>query len=256
MEASADSSLQDAQATTEADYPVARSNPEEFRASLEAVRLAQEAANARARRQTFRARMIVVGVIGAVGLVVWSASARRSQTRQASIAAPAVTPVAMVAPSPIAAPASSASVAEPAPVAEPSPAVAAVQIPAGVDNVPACDGAFAAHQWPAVVTSCAAAFKTRPQDSTLAMRVAQAEHRRGHFAAAGDWARSAIALDATLPEAFVILAHAETRAGHPRAAATAYRRYLALAPHGWHATEARGALARTDGLRASTDGAL
>jgi hypothetical protein len=255
MEASADSSLQEGQATTDADsYPVARSNPEEFRASLEAVRLAQETAHARARRQTFRARLIVLGVIGAVTLVVWSASSRRSHTvHSATMAAPAVTPAVAIATLP--APPPVQLVPAPAPT-EPAPVIPAVQIPAGVDHVPACDGAFAAHQWPSVVTSCAAAFKTRPQDSTLAMRVAQAEHRRGHFAAAGEWARSAIALDATLAEAFVILAHAETRAGHPRAAVTAYRRYLALAPHGWHAAEARGALARTDGLRASADGAL
>jgi hypothetical protein len=74
------------------------------------------------------------------------------------------------------------------------------------------------------------------------MRVAQAQHRRGHIAIAADWARKALALDADIPEAFVIVAHAERDAGHERDAAAAYRRYLALAPRGWHAAEARRAL--------------
>jgi predicted TPR repeat methyltransferase len=72
--------------------------------------------------------------------------------------------------------------------------------------------------------------------------VAQAQHRRGHIASAADWARKALALDAEIPEAFVIVARAEVGGGHPRAAADAYRRYLTLAPRGWHAAEARRAL--------------
>ena len=74
------------------------------------------------------------------------------------------------------------------------------------------------------------------------MRVAQAQHRRGQIALAAGWARKALALDADIPEAFVIVAHAERSAGHEQAAADAYRRYLTLAPHGWHAAEARRAL--------------
>jgi Tfp pilus assembly protein PilF len=74
------------------------------------------------------------------------------------------------------------------------------------------------------------------------MRVAQAQHRRGHLATAADWARKALALDANIPEAFVIVARAELGADHDRAADDDYRRYLALAPRGWHAAEARRAL--------------
>jgi hypothetical protein len=40
----------------------------------------------------------------------------------------------------------------------------------------------------------------------------------------------------------VIVARAEVGQGHARAAADAYRRYLTLAPRGWHAAEARRAL--------------
>jgi hypothetical protein len=74
------------------------------------------------------------------------------------------------------------------------------------------------------------------------MKVAQAFHARGRYGDAGTWARRALALDGVDPEALVILAHAERRAGHPAAAKSAYRRYLVLAPRGWHAAEARAAV--------------
>jgi hypothetical protein len=45
-----------------------------------------------------------------------------------------------------------------------------------------------------------------------------------------------------LAEGFVIVAHAESHAGHPEAAVEAYRHYLGLAPRGWHASEARAAV--------------
>ena len=78
----------------------------------------------------------------------------------------------------------------------------------------------------AVASTCAAAFEeARPRESALAMRVAQAQHRRGHIATAADWARKALALDADIPEAFVIVARAEASEGHARPAAGAYRRY-------------------------------
>jgi len=85
------------------------------------------------------------------------------------------------------------------------------------------------------------------------MRVAQAQHRRGNIAAAGEWASRAIDLDASLPEAFVIQAHAATLEGDTGAAAAAYRRYLALAPRGWHSAEARQALGRLKGRLSRND---
>ena len=81
-----------------------------------------------------------------------------------------------------------------------------------------------------------------PRDPALAMKVAQAYHARGRYADAGVWARRALALDGVDPEALVILAHAERRAGRPAAAKDAYRRYLTLAPRGWHVAEARAAV--------------
>ena len=92
------------------------------------------------------------------------------------------------------------------------------------------------------------------------MKVAQAQHARAHYADAGEWARRALALEDADPDAYVILAHAERRAGHPVAVRNAYHQYLLLAPRGWHASEARAALrgarasarARSAGHAAST----
>jgi predicted TPR repeat methyltransferase len=76
----------------------------------------------------------------------------------------------------------------------------------------------------------------------LALRIAQAHHARARLSAANEWATRALALDPSLAEAFVIVAHAETHVGHSDAAVGAYRHYLALAPRGWHAAEARAAV--------------
>jgi len=233
MEASAAPVLQESQLATGIESLAGgRADPAAFRASLEAVRVAQQTARARARRQTIGARLIAVAVLATLGTLAWKVSLRRAHKPRATIAAPVVAPAQAIAP-----------FLPPEPVAA-APVVAAVQTPTGPDDAAACDGAFVEHRWQSVATSCAAAFKARPLDSAIAMRVAQAQHRLGHVAAAGEWARNAIALDDSIAEAFVILARAEGQAGHPRATATAYRRYLALAPHGWHAAEARRALPR------------
>jgi hypothetical protein len=51
-----------------------------------------------------------------------------------------------------------------------------------------------------------------------------------------------VALGTTDADAFVLIGHAERQAGHPKAARAAYRRYLRLAPRGWHASRVRGIL--------------
>ena len=110
----------------------------------------------------------------------------------------------------------------------------------------ACNTAYDRHRWRSAAEACGTAFEAQSRDASLAMKVAQAQHARSHYAEAGVWARRALALDGVGadvdPEAFVIVAHAERRAQNPVAARTAYRRYLALAPRGWHASEARAAL--------------
>jgi hypothetical protein len=233
------------QVLTEAD-PLARPRlgAEAVRASLEAVRVAQVAARARARRETRWARLIAAGALTAMGVTAWAAAPRPARARAAvpSVAAASLPPAAAPqppAPSPSEAPAAAAAAPSVAPLPAEKIAVAAADSEA---RVAPCDEAFAQRNWAAIASTCTAAFAARPQDSALAMRVAQAEHRRGHVAAAADWARKAIALDKEIPEAFVIVARAEVAEGHARAAADTYQRYLALAPRGWHAAEARRAV--------------
>jgi hypothetical protein len=234
-----------------------RLGADELRASLEAVRVAQAAARARARSETRWARAMAVGALMLVGATAWAAAHRPGRAHPAasgpSVTSAATPPVQAIStppaqgiatpPQAVAAPREAAAAERPAPpevVAPTERSGRAVPRDDGAERA-ACDAAFSQRSWPAVATTCAAAFEARP-DSALAMRVAQAEHRRGLIAVAAGWARKALALDAELPEAFVIVAHAEAGAGRSGSAAEAYRRYLALAPRGWHAAEARRAL--------------
>jgi hypothetical protein len=212
-----------------------RLGADELRASLEAVRSAQSAARARARTETRWARAIVAGALMAVGVTAWAAA---RHPRRASVAARAEAIATHLAPSISPPPVEAPSADPPAPTAP----VARSSAADSGDAVAFCDGAFAQRNWPAIASTCAVAFEARPREGALAMRVAQAEHRRGHVALAADWARKALAIDASAPEAYVIVAHAERAAGREDAAAEAYRRYLTLAPRGWHAAEARRAL--------------
>jgi Flp pilus assembly protein TadD len=115
------------------------------------------------------------------------------------------------------------------------------------ETLTTCNQAYESRRWPAATEACGRAADLRPRDPALAMKVAQAFHARGRYADAGTWARRALELNDVDPEALVIVAHAERRAGHPAAAKNAYRKYLLLAPRGWHAAEARAA------VRPSTD---
>jgi hypothetical protein len=223
-----------------------RLGSDELRASLEAVRSAQAAARARARRETRWARGIAAGALMAVAATAWAAAHRPTRARAGATGARVV---AAGAPSvaPHAAPSIAPSPQEPPPSGWPAPSKALPRSGAAVPGdsggqVAACDAALEQRSWTTVASTCAAAFEARPGESALAMRVAQAQHRRGHLATAADWARKALAVDADIPEAFVIIARAEVGAGHAQPAADAYRRYLTLAPRGWHAAEARRAL--------------
>jgi hypothetical protein len=254
METAQESESREGLAQVEVD-PLARPRlgSDELRASLEAVRSAQAAARARARRETRWARLISAGALVTVGVTAWAAAHRppraRAITTGSRVAAAAPPPVAMTQAAPSIAPPPRKST--PADRPAPSEAVAptersGVAIPGDSGGqVALCDAAFEQRSWKAVASTCATAFEARPRESALAMRVAQAQHRRGHLATAADWARRALALDAGIPEAFVIIARAEVDAGHARPAADAYRRYLTLAPRGRHAAEARRALRAT-----------
>jgi len=226
---------------------------DEVRASLAAVRAAQEAARVRARRQTAQTRLwfaTSVAVAAAIAFAFGPRVARRRHGRApAPAAAHATLAMAPAAPAP-AEPAALAprsfEPAAPAAAAEPAalPAQpAAARDPGLADK--ACDTALVrSAPWRLSAEACARAFEADPNNAALALAVAQATHARGHLAEAARWARRALALDANAAEAYVLIARAETNDDHPTEARAAYQRYLELAPRGWHKAEARSAVER------------
>lgn len=228
-----------------------RANPEEVRASLEAVRVAQENARRRARRETLHARICLLVLVGAVGAGIAGLRHRRagqSHLQTAEVQPPPAAPqpsetlaavqVAANAPVAAAGPASET----PREVAEATPpAVQSASDQPGATQE--CDKAFIrSAPWRLSPEACARAFEAEPSNASLALVVAQAEHARGRFAEAAQWARRAVDLDPKTAEAYVIIARAEEDNGRHAQARKAYRAYLKLAPRGWHKAEARAAL--------------
>ncbi|HXU63289.1 MAG TPA: hypothetical protein VN962_16425 [Polyangia bacterium] len=217
---------------------------EEARASLEAVRVAQEAARLSARRQTRRARLLFLGSMAGLALVVLGVSPRLARGRHPQPAAggPVASPASQAAP--LASP--SATVAQPVT----APGVPRVAEPAQVNGTPevsgtdeGCDTALVrTAPWRLSADGCARAFALHPNDAALALAVAHAEHAHARLGQAAQWARRALALDPNAAEAYVIVARAETAEGQHDEARAAYRHYLELAPRGWHHAEARAAL--------------
>jgi len=89
--------------------------------------------------------------------------------------------------------------------------------------------------WTAIASSLRVRLRSAAAREPLAMRVAQAEHRHGHIGSAADWARNGARPRRDIPEAFVIVAHAEWVRAHAQAAAGATGVTSPLAPRGWHA---------------------
>jgi len=239
---------------------------EELRASLAAVRAARDAAQSRMRRDTRQVRLVSVMFMaafaaGALAIIGHFRGVRARAVLARSPVAVAAPPAERT-PGPALAPGSEGAGTAVAPVGAPTPvetafapgagtpsagpAVAAAPAADLAETLGACNQAYESRRWPAATESCASAADLRPRDATLAMKVAQAFHARGRYADAGNWARRALELDDVDPEALVIVAHAERRAGHAAAAKSAYRRYLVLAPRGWHAAEARAAVRPMD----------
>ena len=130
-------------------------------------------------------------------------------------------------------PAATPSLAAP-PSSEPqAPPVATPEDPAEL-----CESHYKARQWRNAMHSCGASFDATPTPE-LAMRVAHARYAHGDTAGAGTWAQNALELGSRDPDAYVLLGHAEQAAGKPGKALAAYRRYLELAPRGWHAERLR-----------------
>lgn len=232
------------------DVPSVRPLPDAVRASLEAVKAAQAAARERARRETRQARAVVAGVAAAVaigGLVAWPRVHRTKPQRAATVVpAPAPQPPAL-------APRQPAVVAAPGGTAADERGAAAIPDPA---LFTACQDSYQDKRWRAASAACAAAFEARPDDAKLALRVAEATYARDDLTEAREWARRTLALDDKQADALAIIARSEQRTGHPEAAAQAFRSYLQLAPHGWHAAEARAALRKDRrGARPATVGA-
>jgi tetratricopeptide (TPR) repeat protein len=209
-----------------------------MRASLSAVRSAQAQALARNRRETWKARVVVGTAVAtfAIGLVAVKTRAARKAHASRPVVAAAVAPARPLVPlgSTPAAPAKAPAVA-----AAPAPSSDVV---ADAGAIAECEVLCKRHRWRQAAEPCALAVRARPNDANLALGMAQSEHARNRMAEAGQWAARAIALDPNLAEAFVIQAHAERQAGDDDAAARDFRRYLELAPRGWHAREAREAL--------------
>jgi tetratricopeptide (TPR) repeat protein len=237
---------------------------EEARASLAAVRAAQEAARLRARRETVRTRLWFGAIVAAISVAVVAIGPRAkhapagARPTQAAVAGPAAGTIDR---SPTAASASMKVPAVAAGAAQPGPAVPAVTAglaaaaPGGgateagssaatdsPESVAACGDTFRERKWRLSIEACTQAFTSRPKDAGLALKVAKSYYARARGVEAGQWASKAIALDPTLAEAFVLVARADGKAGETQGAVEAYRRYLALAPRGWHAPEARAAV--------------
>lgn len=238
--------------------PLARQLPDDVLASLEAVKAAQLAARERARRERWQAWAMVAGIAGAATLGVFLVRPRLHAGRAASAAtaAAAITGPANVAaatrqlPAPLEQ-ARAGGVSSPigllaAGVAELPSTKASAPVPAAVlagdANLDTCRDSYAGKRWRSAADACAAAFASRPGDAGLALRVAEAQYARDHLTEAREWAQRTLTLDAKQADALAILAHSEQRSGNAEAAARAFRRYLALAPRGWHSAEARLAL--------------
>ena len=130
-----------------------------------------------------------------------------------------------------------------APALSPIPAQAKARNAGASDQ--ACDtGLIRSAPWRLSPEACARAFDADPTNARLALAIAHAEHVRGHFDEAAQWAKRALALDPKAAEAYVLIARADVHGGRGEDAATAYRRYLELAPRGWHKAEARAGVQR------------
>jgi tetratricopeptide (TPR) repeat protein len=221
----------------------------EVRASLEAVRVAGVVARARARRQTLNARIALATML--VGLAVFALAfgprvaraihARRHAVTAAApmtVAAPAAPAAAL--PEPIAPASVAPPVAAPVAATTDSSPVAAPPKPGATADEMGCDTRLMRHApWRLSAEACARAFDLDPTNARLALAIAQAEQAHGTPEESARWAERALSLNPDAAEAYVLIARAAARRGHADEARAAYRRYLELAPRGWHQTEAR-----------------
>jgi len=232
---------------------------DEAHASLAAVRVAQESARLRARQQTVRTRIWFAALVVAAALAGAAIGPRIARLRKARAKAVAAARLSPIAPASSRAPAfTAASIAEPVaakapddslPALEPRPSrqtdAASAVAPTKareVDIVEGCDAASIRHAWRLSPDACVRAFEADPTNASLALAVAQAHHAKAHFGEAAQWAKRALTLNPKAAEAYIIIAHDDRANGRAEDARAAYKRYLEVAPRGWHKPEARAAL--------------
>jgi tetratricopeptide (TPR) repeat protein len=226
----------------------------EVRASLDAVREAREAAYVRSRRQTMKTRLWFLAGLGAIALGVLAFGPSMARWRPARTHAATAHPSAMVSP----------PVAAEAPVKAPAQETIKAPVQEPLENVPVAQGAAAPRSpvaatadegcdaevvrstpWLVSPQACMRAFESDPNNATLALGIAHAEHVRGHLDEAAQWAKRAIALDPHAAEGYILIARAEAANGHHEEARATYHKYLEIAPRGWHKAEARAGGRRT-----------
>jgi tetratricopeptide (TPR) repeat protein len=181
------------------------------------------------RRSSWRRAAQGVLVLGVLAAALLSPRLREHSLAAASVSGAAAAPRASSAP-----PAASSAPVAPAAAEQVMPPVLA----APEDPAARCEHDFKAHTWRVAIESCNAAFDATPSPA-LAMRVAHARFSHGDAAGAGAWAGNALELGSSDPDAYLLIGNAEQAAGKRRKAFAAYRRYLELAPRGWHAARLR-----------------
>jgi len=207
-------------------------DPREFLA----MRARQKKARQRARRVKFG--LLAAGCAGMIGLALASPRVRQLVMRKQL--QPVAVAVAAPAPAPAPAPVERAAPVEPAAPVEAAPAVEPVA-PAEASALSGCQDEFERRQWKAALVTCMLAFEAAP-DAALALKVAHAHWSRGEIYRSGKWAKKAVEMGTDNADAYVLIGHAERKAGHRDEALTAYRRYLGEAPYGWHAVRVRAAI--------------
>jgi tetratricopeptide (TPR) repeat protein len=210
---------------------------EEARASLQAVREAQEAARLQARRQTQQARLWFLTAVGALVLAGVTIAPRLSHWWHARRH-----PGTMVSSAKPAATSGSSAMVAAAQTAEASTPALESAAPSAASEEGCDTDAVRSTPWRLSPEACARAFALHPNDPTLALAVAHAEHAHGHLLEGAQWAKRALALDPDAAEAYVLIARADVADGRHEDARAAYHHYLQLAPRGWHHSEARAAL--------------
>jgi DNA-binding response OmpR family regulator len=93
-----------------------------------------------------------------------------------------------------------------------------------------------------IVSACLRALEADPRAADVMVMLANAELDRGKTKESLEWAQKALAVDASLPEPYVVVGTAEQMAGHLKEAKAAYEQYLELAPTGPFASDLRQVL--------------